>query len=710
MTQPRFVLVGNPNIGKTSLFNALTGAHQKVGNWPGVTVEKKEGYFDLNGFRADIIDLPGIYSLSPGATALDETIARRVLQQDGFDAIINIVDASNLRRNLLLTQELCQLGRPMVVVLNMSDTAERNGIHIDAKELSIRLGVPVVNTIAKSGTGVNDLKQILLSLRESEIQDPALRSAETFSGESEAASYMERYAVVERTLDGVVRMERRPATGTDLVDRIVLNRWLGIPIFLGVMYLLFTFAISIGSIFIDFFDIVTGAFLIDSVRWLCESLHLPLLLTTLLADGVGGGITLVATFIPVIAFLYLGLSFLEDSGYMSRAAFVADRVMAGIGLPGNAFVPLIVGFGCNVPAVMASRTMSRQSDRLLTIAMAPFMSCGARLTVYVLFAAAFFPHNGQNMVFLLYLMGIVVAIGTGYIFRRQLFSGETSSSVQEMPAYHRPSLRNMLIATWIRLKGFIFSAGKAIVAVVVVLSLLNSIGTDGSFGNEDSEQSVLASIGKSITPVFSPIGITEQNWPATVGLFTGMFAKEAIVGTLDALYAEVPNEDAADGFPDIAGAIAEAIGTIGAGLGDMGDALLDPLGLSIGTFGDVAESAAEQEVQVDTLSRMASLFASQAAAFSYLSFVLLYAPCVAVVGAMVRESGLQWAVLVFAWATWVAYFVAMWIYQLANLAHAPGEALSYLGASLLLMLLAIYWLKHLGTRLQINDRVPLLNL
>lgn len=710
MTQPRFALVGNPNIGKTSLFNALTGAHQKVGNWPGVTVEKKEGYFDLDGLRANIIDLPGIYSLSPGATALDETIARRVLEQGDIDAIINIVDASNLNRNLLLTQELSQLGKPMVVVLNMSDAAQRNGIHIDEKELSLRLDVPVVSTIAKSGVGIDRLRQVLLTLAGSEVQEPALRTAETLAGHSETASYIERFAVVERTLDGVVRLEKRPATGTDLIDRIVLNRWLGIPIFLGVMYLLFTFAISIGSLFIDFFDIVTGVFLIDSVRWLCEYLHLPLLLTTLIADGVGGGITLVATFIPVIAFLYLGLSFIEDSGYMSRAAFVADRVMAGIGLPGNAFVPLIVGFGCNVPAVMASRTMSRQSDRLLTIAMAPFMSCGARLTVYVLFAAAFFPHNGQNMVFLLYLMGIIVAVGTGYIFKRQLFAGEASSSVQEMPAYHRPSLRNMLIATWIRLKGFIFSAGKAIVAVVVVLSLLNSLGTDGSFGNEDSEKSLLASIGKSITPVFSPIGVTEENWPATVGLFTGMFAKEAIVGTLDALYAEVPSEDATEGFPDIAGAIAEAFGSIGAGLAGIGDALLDPLGISIGTFGDVAESAAEQDVQVDTLSRMASLFASQVAAFSYLSFVLLYAPCVAVVGAMVRESGLQWAVLVFAWATWVAYFVALWIYQVANLVHAPIQALGYLGASLLLMLLAIHWLKHLGTRLQINDRVPLLNL
>ncbi len=716
MTQLRFALVGNPNIGKTSLFNALTGAHQKVGNWPGVTVEKKEGYFDLYGQRADIVDLPGIYSLGHGTAGLDEVITRKVLEQEPIDAIINIVDASNLQRNLLLTQELCELDRPVVVVLNMSDAAARNGIHIDNAALQERLGVPVVSTVATHNVGIDQLRQTLRSLVQESLagnaaDKPAVRSGrDVGAGQNETVEYTERYAIVERTLDGVVRMEKRHANATDNIDRFVLNRWLGIPVFLAVMYLLFSFAINFGAVFIDFFDIVFGVFLVDGVRWICESLHLPMLVTTLLADGVGGGITLVATFIPVIAFLYLGLSFLEDSGYMSRAAFIADRVMSGIGLPGNAFVPLIVGFGCNVPAVMATRTMGRQSDRLLTIAMAPFMSCGARLTVYVLFAAAFFPRNGQNIVFALYLLGIAVAVATGYIFKRQLFNRVVSSSAQEMPAYHSPNLRNMLIATWIRLKGFIFSAGKAIVSVVVVLSLFNSLGTDGSFGNEDSEKSVLAHIGKSITPAFSPIGINPDNWPATVGLFTGMFAKEAIVGTLDALYVEAEDNAGDASPPDIPGSIKEAIGSVIDEIKGLGDMLLDPLGISIGDVSDRAGVAADQDVRTGTLSQMASLFGSQLAAFCYLSFVLLYAPCVAVVGAMVRESGIKWAALVFAWATWVAYFVASWIYQLATFSTQPLFATGYLLASLLIMLLFIRGLKSLGPRLHTEDRIPILSL
>ncbi|SVC84027.1 uncharacterized protein METZ01_LOCUS336881, partial [marine metagenome] len=315
-----------------------------------------------------------------------------------------------------------------------------------------------------------------------------------------------------------------------------MNRWLGIPIFLGAIYLMFTIAINLGGIFIDFFDILLGALLVDQTTELMTSAALPGWLIVIVADGLGGGIQLVATFIPVIGFLFLCLSIMEDSGYLARAAFVVDRLMISIGLPGSAFVPLIVGFGCNVPSVMASRSLARENDRLMTIAMAPFMSCGARLTVYALFAAAFFENSGQNLVFLLYLLGIAMAIFTGWIFRKQIFDGRISPSFHEMPAYHIPIFRNIMLTTWFRLKSFIFRAGKTIVAVVVCLSFLNSLGTDQSFGNENTEKSLLSVIGKSITPVFKPMGLTVDNWPATVGLFTGIFAKEAVVGTLDALY------------------------------------------------------------------------------------------------------------------------------------------------------------------------------
>ena len=344
------------------------------------------------------------------------------------------------------------------------------------------------------------------------------------------------------------------------------------------IYLMFTIAVNLGAVFIDFFDILFAAVLVDGVSWLLREISAPEVLVTLLAQGVGGGVTLVATFIPVIGFLYLCLSVLEDSGYMSRAAFVIDRAMSGIGLPGNAFVPLIVGFGCNVPAVMAARSLGRDSDRLMTIAMAPFMSCGARLTVYALFAAAFFQQNGQNIVFALYLLGIALAVFTGWIFRKQLFTDEVTPSFQEMPAYHVPIARNILLTTWFRLKSFIFRAGKTIVVVVIALSFLNSISTDFSFGNEDSEDSVLSVIGRSITPAFAPLGIEEDNWPATVGLFTGMFAKEAIVGTLDALYSE-SNADEDDGSPpDLIAAAGDAFASIGSELLALSSTLTDPTG------------------------------------------------------------------------------------------------------------------------------------
>jgi len=379
--------------------------------------------------------------------------------------------------------------------------------------------------------------------------------------------------------------------------------------------------------------------------------------------------------------------------------------MSGIGLPGNAFVPLIVGFGCNVPAVMATRTLGRDSDRLMTIAMAPFMSCGARLTVYALFAAAFFQQSGQNIVFGLYLLGIALAIFTGWIFRKQLFTGEITPSFQEMPAYHLPVARNILLTTWFRLKGFIFRAGKTIVTVVIALSFLNSIGSDGSFGNEDSEESMLSVIGKTITPAFAPMGVAEENWPATVGLFTGMFAKEAIVGTLDALYSE-PLGDGSDGAPDLLAAAGDAVASIGSELAALGGALGDPLGISIGDVSDVEAVAEEQEVQSSTLTNMAALFSSPFAAFCYLVFVLLYAPCVAVLGAVNKEAGWHWTLLVFSWSTSLAYITATVTYQIGTFSANPLFSAIWIAAALLVLAIFIVSLKRLSSKLVPQNLIP----
>lgn len=704
----KIALIGNPNCGKTTLFNLLTGANQKVGNWPGVTVEKKVGYYQQDDSRVELVDLPGVYGVEDDAAGIDEKIARDYLLNGDCDLIINIIDATNLERSLVLTQQLLEDNKPVIVVLNMLDVAQQQGVSIYPEKLAEQLGVPVVAMIASRRQGLSELRSAITDV---------LASPENYTGKLESTGedeqsdkILRRYHQSKQLMNGVVEVSAGYHSLSERIDNVVLNRWLGVPIFLLMIYLMFTFAVNVGAVFIDFFDILFAAILVDGMGFVLEQVGMPAVIVTLLADGVGGGITLVATFIPVIAFLYLSLSFLEDSGYMSRAAFVIDRLMSGIGLPGTAFVPLIVGFGCNVPAVMAARTLNRDSDRLMTISMAPFMSCGARLTVYALFAAAFFQSNGQNLVFLLYLLGISLAVFTGWIFRRQLFTDEITPSFQEMPAYHVPVLRNILITTWFRLKGFIMRAGKTIVYVVIGLSFLNSIGTDGSFGNEDSENSVLSVVGKSITPAFGPLGIEEENWPATVGLFTGMFAKEAIVGTLDALYSNPDDASDASEAPDIGAAALEAIGTIGTEFMALTGALTDPLGISIGDVSDVEAVAEENEVSSSMLSNMASLFSSPFAAFCYLVFVLLYAPCVAVLGAVNKEAGWRWTLLVFGWCTGLAYITATVIYQIGTFANNPLFSALWIVSMLTILVLFIVNLKRLSSKMVPKNMIQAIQL
>jgi ferrous iron transport protein B len=698
----KIALIGNPNCGKTTLFNILTGARQKVGNWPGVTVEKKFAHLELQGEQFELVDLPGIYSLEQEYQGVDEKIALDFINESDLDLIINIVDATNLERSLILSQQLLERNIPVILVLNMLDVAKQHGIELTPHLLADRLETPLVEMVATRKQGVADL----LELMTASLNEEKKQQSEQLSDDSPLEEkILQRYHRSKELSNGVVEVSPGHHSLSERIDNFVLNKWLGIPFFLLMMYLMFTIAVNLGAVFIDFFDILFAAILVDGLSWLLQQASAPAVVITLLAQGVGGGITLVATFIPVIGFLYLCLSLLEDSGYMSRAAFVIDRLMAGIGLPGNAFVPLIVGFGCNVPAVMAARSLGRDSDRLMTISMAPFMSCGARLTVYALFAAAFFQQNGQNIVFALYLLGIALAVFTGWIFRKQLFDKEITPSFQEMPAYHIPIARNILITTWFRLKGFIVRAGKTIVAVVIVLSFLNSYSTDGSFGNEDSENSVLSVIGKSITPVFAPMGVSEDNWPATVGLFTGMFAKEAIVGTLDALYSEADSTD--DGTaPNIAAAASEAIASIGTELLALSGTLTDPLGISIGDVSDLDAVAEEQEVETSTLSNMASLFTSPFAAFCYLVFVLLYAPCVAVLGAVNKEAGWQWTVLVFGWCTSLAYITATVIYQIGTFSINPLFSSIWIVSMLAILLIFILNLKKIASKMLPKNLIP----
>ncbi len=736
-------VVGNPNCGKTTLFNALTGARQHVGNWPGVTVEKKTGEYGFDGKTIELVDLPGTYSLEAAddEVSLDEKVARDYVASKEADLVVNILDASNIERNLYLTSQLVEMRVPMILVLNMMDAVKQRGIKIDIDYLSEKLGCPVVPIIASHKTGVDELKKcinaaviskpapavcieysetlenaigeasILLqqraethdcdvrwlavraleddTLARSFVGDEFHLAIETLQQRVERANDEEidilaadaRYGFVnELTHAAICKLGEVSRHTSDRIDGVVLNRFLGIPVFLLVMYAMFMFTINIGGAFIDFFDQFTGAFMVDGLALWLGATGLPEWLLVLLAQGVGGGIQVVATFIPIVGFLFMFLSALEDSGYMSRAAFVMDRFMRMIGLPGKSFVPMIVGFGCNVPAIMATRTLDNQKDRILTNLMNPFMSCGARLPVYALFAAAFFPVGGQNLVFGLYLFGIIVAVLTGLIMRHTLFKGEATPFIMELPAYHLPTFQGVLTKTWDRLKAFIFNAGKVIVPMVLVLNFLNALGTDGSFGQENSDRSVLSEIGRSLTPAFKPMGIKEENWPATVGIFTGVLAKEAVVGTLDALYSQMgaANEESEEEPFEFGTAIAEAFASIPENLLAVADNILDPLGLNIGDVSDMEAAAETQEVTTGTFAAMQSSFDGKAGAFAYLLFILLYAPCVAATAAVYRETSTGWAIFVVLWTTGLAYLTATVFYQVATYPFHPAYSLAWI--------------------------------
>lgn len=365
------------------------------------------------------------------------------------------------------------------------------------------------------------------------------------------------------------------------------------------------------------------------------------------------------------------------------------------------FIPLIVGFGCNVPAIMATRTLENKRDRIITVMMAPFMSCGARLPVYALFAAAFFPVGGQNLVFALYLIGIVFAVLTGLVLRNTLLAGETAPFVMELPPYHLPTLKGIVLRTWERLKSFVIRAGRVIVLVVVVLSFLNALGTDGSFGNEDTDRSVLAAAGKAMTPIVEPMGIGEENWPATVGMITGIFAKEAVVGTLDSLYGAIAQAEAADRAApafDLKAGVLKAFASIPANLAALADALIDPLGLNIGDVSapDIASEA--QGVGIGTFGAMASRFDGQLGAFAYLLAVLLYMPCVAAMAAIYRETGAQWTIFAALWTTGLGYGAAILTYQVGTFSRNPLSATTWIGGVLFVLAVVLFLMRVVSQR------------
>ena len=659
-------LAGNPNVGKTSVFNAITGSRQHVGNWPGVTVERKMGKRVYKNIEMEIVDLPGTYSLT--TYSLDEIIARDFLIEEKPDIVVQVIDATNLERNLYLSTQLMELGVKLVIALNMKDLALAKGNRIDEEKIQEFLDVPVIPTIASKGTGieslldaiigeaskartnddplsydeategmVHELEMILksdqyfahypsrwFSIKLLEGDENIIKKAQeskkytqireilrkTDADNFETKIADQRYSTIQAMLRQVCDINTCQLSGSDMVDRVVTNKLLGIPIFLALMWaafeLTFTFATPFMNIIDIFFGWLAGATAeVISTEWLAS----------LVGDGIIAGIGSVLIFLPNILLLFFMLSLMEDSGYMARAAFIMDRVMGRIGLHGKSFIPLIMGFGCNVPAIMATRTIEDPRDRLITILVAPFISCGARLPVYVLLAGAFFGRDAGIVIFGLYALGILVAVLSAKLMRTTVLRGEDAPFIMELPDYRLPTLKGSFIHMWERAKIYLKKAGGIILIGVVGVWLLASIpapGSGGVFGSEEiygSTYSLVGVIGHLIEPLVAPLGF---DWRIAVALVFGIVAKEIVVGSMGVLYGAGEDEQ------NLSNILAAGAMTPLAGLGLM-------------------------------------------------VFTLLYVPCFACIGVIKRETGSwKWTLFQLVYGTGLAWIFAFTLYQVGS--------------------------------------------
>lgn len=675
----RFALVGNPNCGKTTLFNEITGSTQYVGNWPGVTIEKKEGKARRVNEDIRIIDLPGIYSLSP--YSMEEIVARDYILDERPDVIINIIEATNIERNLYLTTQLMELGIPVVISLNMMDAVEARGDKIDVKLLSQELNIPVIPTTASKGHGVKELiaaaagvadrdvskqgtsffgmydeyiqravdkieKEIvpkleynngnsrwtaLKLLEEDEKVIEKLKVEGEFlddirlirkeiedrhDNDAEAIIADNRYSQIAKIVGKTVRKKTAGSqlTVSDKIDKVVTNRILALPLFLAVMFIIFkiTFG-AVGEFTIDWLDGFINGTVADAVKGWLQAAGAAEWLVALVVSGIIGGVGSILVFVPQIMILFFFLSILEDSGYMARAAFVMDRLLRKLGLSGKSFIPMLMGFGCSVPAIMSSRTLENEKDRKLTIILTPFMSCGARLPIYLLFAAAFFSSSQDMIIFSIYLLGILVAVLSGVILKKTIFKGEAAPFVMELPPYRVPTLKGLLIHMWDRAKGFIKKAGTVIFAAAVVVWVLQSFNF--SFGMvEDPEKSILGAIGSAIAPLFAPLGFGD--WKSAVALITGFIAKESVVSTMGILHG----------------------------------------------IGEVAEDSTELATALQGVFTPLS-------AYAFMAFTLLYMPCMAAFATIKREmDSWRWTIFTVGYQTGTAWIIAFLIFQIGRLA------------------------------------------
>ncbi len=709
-------VAGNPNAGKSTLINAIAGTRLHVGNWPGVTVEKKEAIFEYEERKIKLVDLPGTYSLSPYTQ--EEIIARDYLVHEKPDVIINVVDSTNLERNLYLTVQLMELGIPVVVALNIFDEVEKKGYKIDIKTVEKMLGVRVIPTVSTKKTGLNELLAAVTQTADKPSEHhpkqlnygediesavkaisaqikkthPALAenyplrwlSFKLMEGDShvmtevklkesafigEATTHLkkahgedidsimadERYALASGLTHEVLkRPELRKMDITEKIDRIVLNRFLGIPIFLAAMWLVFKLTFDVATPFVDWIDeMATGPFK-NWAEAILGFINAPAWTVSLTTDGVIAGVGFVLVFVPVIFAMMFFITFLEGSGYMARAAFVMDRAMHSMGLHGKSFIPMLLGFGCNVPAIYATRTLENPKDKALTALLIPLMSCGARLPVYVLFTGIFFTASAGTVLWSLYVLGIALAVLMGILFKKTLFKGEAPVFIMELPPYRMPSLKSLRIHTWEKGRHFLIKAGTYILAVSILVWFLLNL----PWGVENKKDSYLGRTGQIIAPVLKPLGF--GNWEAGSALITGIVAKEIVVGTMGEIYVSKGQSAVSDQQAEEKPALTDDFKKIGT---SFANATKDAAVNVFSTFGIASITTEEDEEQTGLKPVIQQAF-TPLSAYAFMVFVLLYMPCVVVAIAMRQEFGTwKWFGIAFAYQMALAWVVAFVIYQ-----------------------------------------------